>query len=315
MRILLIAPVFYDYHSRIVEELTKQGHEVVFFAERPSRWIYSPAKKLPSALRRSVFSLYMKRILNSAAGQFDRVVVIRGEILEEWFIDALRSAQPKARFTLYEWDSLRVVNYRKLLPKFDAAATFDSVDAQTLGLPYLPLFYVPAYRLGHTGAVPQNDLVFVGSYHEARYKTLNDIRCHCERQGIRLATYLYISLVDYLKLVLRGRAPAKKDVFFQKLDQPGVLALYENANSILDIENAKQAGLTMRTFEALATGRNLVTTNALASELLPTLAHRIVVVDRAELNLCADRIRHMPGPGTELDPYSLRAWVNNLLLL
>jgi hypothetical protein len=317
MRILLIAPDFYDYHNQIVQALVAEGHMVRFFAERPWRPIYSPTKKLPARLRQMVFDRYLSYILSQTKAEvFDRVIVIRGEILEPWFITELRARHPEARFVLYEWDSWRVTDFRPLVPLFDAVASFDSVDALDLGLNYLPLFFVPAYRIKETASTPEWDLVFVGSYHEARYRAMLEIREACAIEGLQLRHHLYIARVDYLKLRLFTKfCPRREDVSFTKLDQTTVVSMYRNAAGILDIENNKQTGLTMRSFEALATGRYLVTTNPLARKLVPELASRILELDRNALHIPAVTLKTPLRWGGELDRYSLQTWLGHLLAL
>lgn len=317
MRILLIAPAFYDYHHHIVRELERRGHEVRFFAERPTRWIYSPAKKLPARWRRAVFDRYLRGVLRSIDDEhFDRVLLIRGEIVVPWFVEALRQRLPQARFVMYQWDSYRVTDFRALVPLFDATATFDSADARELAIGYLPLFHIPVYRLKDAPAQPDWDLIFVGSFHDARYCALLDIRAHCEARGLKLRQHLYIARVDYLKLkLLSSAAPKRADVTFHKLTQAEVVDLYRNAAGVLDIENHKQTGLTMRSMEALATGRFLVTTNPLAATLLPDLARRVITLDRSAPDLSVDQLRHPPGWSDELNAYSIEAWAGHLLAM
>ncbi len=315
MKILLIAPAFYDYHDKIVAEAVLQGHEVVFFAERPARLLYSGAKKLPRALRDRVYDGYLRGILRHVEGQrFDRVLLIRGEIVRPWFVQALRAAQPGCRFVMYQWDSQRVVDFGAVLPLFDATLTFDPGDAERLGLPYLPLFYVRDYRIDPDSSRAEHDLTFVGSYHDERYETLKAVRAVCEAGGIVLESYVYIAWIDYMKLKLTGkRAPARADVSFAKLSQKDIVERYRRAASILDIENNKQVGLTMRTFEALATGRNLVTTNQVARRMLPELASRIVNLQRGALALTREQTRHRNADSAELDKYSIGSWLKTLL--
>lgn len=315
MKILLIAPAFYDYHHKIIAEAILQGHEVAFFAERPARFVYSGAKKLPQALRERLYDGHLRSILRRIVGQrFDRVLLIRGEIVRPWFVETLRRAQPDCRFVMYQWDSQRVVDFSAILPLFDATLTFDSGDAERLGLPYLPLFYVRDYRIDPDSSRAEHDLTFVGSYHDERYETLKAVRAICERAGIVLESYMYIAWVDYLKLKLTGkRAPARADVSFGKLSQKDIVERYRRAASILDIENNKQVGLTMRTFEALATGRNLVTTNQVAQRMLPELAARIVTLQRGALALTREQTRHCNAESVELDKYSIGSWLKTLL--
>lgn len=315
MKILLIAPAFYDYHDKIVAEAVHQGHEVVFFAERPARLVYSGSKKMPLALRERIYSIYLRKILNRIAGQrFDRVLLIRGEIVRPWFIEELRAAQPDCRFVMYQWDSQRVVDFSAILPMFDVTLTFDSGDAERLNLRYLPLFYVRDYRIDPDSRSAVHDLTFVGSYHDERYETFKAVRSVCEANGIVLASYIYIAWIDYVKLKLTGkRAPARADVSFAKLSQQDIVERYRRAASILDIENNKQIGLTMRTFEALATGRNLITTNQVTQRMLPELASRIVTLHRGAIALTREQTRQRNADTFELDKYSIDTWLKTLL--
>lgn len=315
MKILLIAPAFYDYHDKIVSEAIDQGHEVTFFAERPTRLIYSVTKKLPRALREWIFDRYLSGILRrTAALHFDRVLLIRGEIVRPWFVEALRAMQPDCRFVMYQWDSQRVVDFSAILHLFDATLTFDSGDAERMNLHYLPLFYVSDYRIDPDSSQAEHDLTFVGSYHAERYETLKAVRSACKDNGIVLASYVYIAWIDYLKLKLTGKqAPDRADVSFTNLSQKDIVERYRRAASILDIENNKQVGLTMRTFEALATGRNLVTTNQAAQRMLPELSSRIIPLQRGALALTREQTRHRNADSAELNKYSIRSWLNTLL--
>lgn len=315
MRVLLIAPAFYDYHHHIVQEIERSGHSVRFFAERPSRWIYSPAKKLPSKFRRFLFDKYQKNILAAVKNEsFDRVLLIRGEIIAPWFIRTLRQRLPQARFVMYQWDSYRVTDFRPLVGEFDFVSTFDPADSKELGINYLPLFHTSIYRIHDEPTAPTSDIVFVGSFHASRYKTLTDVRSYCSANGLRFYHYLYISPIDYYKLkFLSKTAPARNDVEFKKLDPNRIVDLYRNATAILDIENNRQTGLTMRSFEALATGRYLITTNPMAATLLQDIRNRIITIDRNHLKLPIDDIRRPPGWSDDLNAYSIETWIERLL--
>ncbi len=315
MRVLLIAPEFYDYHDQMAQELRRRNHTVRFFAERPSRLIYSPAKKLPPRLRRKVFDRYLRNILKSVEGEkFDRVIIVRGEIIPPWFIEELRQRFPAARYVLYEWDSYRVTDYRHLIGAFDVVATFDSKDAEELNIGYLPLFHVPAYRLKDRPKDCEYDLVFVASYHETRYKHLLKIQSICDRNGLSLRRHLYINRFDYFKLRLSGQfTPARSDVTFVKIDQTDVVNMYRNSAGILDIENKRQTGLTMRSFEALATGRFLVTTNPMASILLAAHKDRIIEINLDQPEIFPEQLQHPPGWRDDLNEFSLENWLTKLI--
>lgn len=318
MRVLLVIPEFYDYHHRIVAEIRNQGHEVLWFPERPTRLVYSGAKRLSGAIKRWVYKGYQKKILRESGWfQADIVVVIRGEIIEPWFMKTLRERLPRSHFMMYQWDAVRVVDYRPLLGFFHRVATFDSADAQQLRVLYRPLFYTPEYRIEADSAACTYDLVFVASYHLDRYQTLKAIESVCQLVGMRFKYVLYIARLDYWKLLILGKQrPRSCDVTFHKLSREDVIDIYRRARAVLDIENSKQSGLTMRTFEVLATGRILVTTNPLAGDLLPEFSSQIVVIPREFKSIPAHRIQEGPlAPPSSIQSHSLSAWVSDLLAM
>src|SRR5450830_142457 len=315
MRILLICPSFYDYHKQIVNELQRQGHEVTFFAERPTRLIYSFAKKLPQNLTNFIFDKFQQKILSIYKNHtFDLVLVIRGEIIAPWLINSMRGLQPSCRFVLYQWDSLKVVDFEKLIPLFDQTETFDSVDAKSLGISYFPLFFVPGYRSDKQISIKTSDLTFVGSYHETRYLKLKKVHRYCEEHGISFEYFLYISIFDFIKLhIMRKKVPSFSEVSVKKLDQTKIVKRYLGASAVLDIENERQSGLTIRTFEVLATNRYLVTTNQMSPVLLPELSSRIVHIDIDNLSFSKDDFRADLLDDDQLDRYALSSWISHLV--
>jgi len=312
--LLFVAPAFYDYHIEITRELERQGYDVAFFPERPTRVVYSLAKKLPAILKNFIFNRYLSRMLGRIRERkFDTFFLIRGEILTRGFLRELQEINPEAYSVMYQWDSLKVCNYKDLIPFFNRVITFDQVDAQSMSLEYIPLFYHPEFKLPPPDGKETYDLVFVGSFSEERYQVIRKVKAFSERQGLCFYAYLYISPLDYGKLLLKGKAPLLQDIKFRQITRADILALYRQTKAILDIENSRQTGLTMRTFEALATGRKFVTTNGKAVELMAEFHANILLVDRESFSVEKGDLQKAAPLGASIESHSLPNWISAIL--
>lgn len=314
MKILLICPLFYDYHQQIIDALQKRGHKVVFFPERPPRLLYSVAKRLGRWTRNIVYGAYKTRILREASkATFDLALMIRCEIFTQADILNFRSRMPDTAFIMHQWDSDAVSGYGALIPYFDYVTTFDLVDAALFKIDYVPLFFSNDY-LAPAGQKKDLDLCFVASYQEHRYNKSREVISEVEKRGGKYRSHLYIQFIDYLKLWLSGRQPGWGHVTFQKLSRKDVAALFRRSRFVLDIENKKQTGLTIRTFEALASRSGLISTNPSVDVLANDFPGQVYWLDE-------NRPFQMPHD-VEVDAerfeknilrYSLDSWISQVL--
>jgi hypothetical protein len=84
---------------------------------------------------------------------------------------------------------------------------------------------------------------------------------------------------------------------------------------VLDIHHQCQSGLTMRTFEVLAMGKKLITTNALV-QAEPFFDDRwVLVVDRGDPVIPKDFLITDPPPlwSGFVDRYSIKGWLRDVL--
>jgi len=325
-RALVIAAAFFGYEEAIVKEFQRQGYETVYLDERPSnsgvaRAIMRVRKEL---IARRIDKYYRRKWLDIADTTFDVVLVIKGEVVPRWFLERLRNANPRARFVFYSWDALNnAPNCLSILDCFDELFSFDSDDvAVRPRFSYLPLFYTEEFK----PLAPDNrsrhrrfSTSFVGTLHTERYAYAKELF-----QG-RSATfgYFYVQARWYFAVVKYLTAEHRhvpwRDVSFEKLSRRQVAEIFRDSVAVVDIPRRGQSGLTMRTFEVLASGSVLATTNeAITREpffdpdrilLLPNELDDAVLHDaRSRL----DAMKPPAGPPIGFETYSLESWVRSI---
>ncbi len=322
-RALLVSPRFFGYEQEILDELARQGLDAVFVDERPSN----------SSLLKAIYRVnvrattnqverYYRRVARSILWHdLDLVLVIRGEIVPPWFLTLVRSEAPDATIVFYTWDSVKnSPNFTKLLPSFDYLFSFDA-DAQAVDDRFRikHLFYSPSFHALGNDSQRRFEGSFVGTLHSGRYAFAQRVFSSFESSY----TYFFVQARWYFALRRifdrRYRAVPRHDVTFSKLRRSQVAEVFRNSLAVLDMQHEDQSGLTMRTFEVLASGAYLITTNTSIHNTPLMATGRVIVVDEHvdPLQLVAS-IRALPVPHDAPDgfeEYSLSAWVRGFVEL
>ena len=158
-RLLLIMPKFHDYPEAIIDAAQELGYETDFVDDRPSeRTLIKAILRLNPELLRIRRARYCEKVIQRTDTEdYDTVLVISGQSLcfDEDMMQRLRFCHPKARFVLYQWDSIaNFPRIQRLYPWFDRIYTFDPEDVRNHpGVSFLPLFCIPAlWELRKQGA-------------------------------------------------------------------------------------------------------------------------------------------------------------------
>lgn len=324
-RALVVGPAFFGYEHDIVSELERQGYATEFLDERPSN---SSVARAVLRVRKSLIARSVERHFREAAARvsdndFDLVLVIKGEVVPRWFVELLRQRNPRARFVFYTFDSLaNSSNCLELLDCFDARLSFDRDDVEKDDrFSYLPLFYTPEFS-GAASARPmaerRHTLTFVGTLHSERYAFAQ--RLFAGRAGTYAFFYVparwYFAVTKYL--TRENRSVPWRDVTFRPMRKRDIADAFFDSRAVLDVQRLGQVGLTMRTFEVLAAGAILVTTNPAIKRESFYDEDRIVVVgsdwDATRLSQELDRRGTAAGPPAGFDAYSLASWVARISL-
>jgi hypothetical protein len=313
-KILVVGRDYFFYTREIASELRSAcGAQALFVPIEPAARLFRGLRKFGSIRRRLLRRYHERRLRELHGHAFDIVLFIQVHQIGD-FIGRYRAAFPTARFVLYYWDSLRTHDYLPAVPWFDSVVTFDPEDARRHpGFRYLPLFYTEAFSRLRDRTPTRCDISFVGvAVSMVRYEQVERFRALARARGLVLEDYVVVSPLLYFRMLLRGRR--LRGVHFRSLPQHRLLEIYAGSHAVLDLTNNTQSGYTMRTFECLGSHRKLVTTNArIRGE--DFYSPGCVQVIEGDDVLPGDEFFAAAAtfPST-IDNYSLRAWLQNLLL-
>lgn len=316
-KVLFIGPVFYSYQNDIIKEIEET---------LPARVDFIPYTNFGNLKRRffRYFFKYddyvVKSVRNRVRKQvnkktdYDYVFVLKGGFLEPDLIKLMRKHLTNACFLYYNWDSFeRNPRGYSIYRLFDRRFSFDRKDCEENNdLNYLPMFH----SFGDTPPKllqPKFDLLFVGNRSPCRFEFIKEINNQSKSLQLRFKCHMPTGPGQYL----RERFIRKDDIYklsaWTILDYSGYMHLFRQSRSILDIENPRQTGLTMRTIEALAAGIKLITTNKYIAKEPFFTETNVMIVDRKRPIMDPDFIKSdfEPMPGF-FEKYSLKSWIKTL---
>lgn len=293
-KILFLAGRFFQYERAITKRLSELGAEVDFYDERPSNSNFAKGIiRFNKRIYQSIIDKYYQRIIDKIQNKkYDYFLLIKGEAVPAYFLEKVRLLNPEIEMIYYNFDPLK--EYPVLISNlkyFDKKFTFERNDAARYGLSFRPLFYLDEYRCLNSDMVVDHDydIVFIGSAHTDRYVVGEQVRALAET--LRLKYFFYYYAMGKIAFRLRKMIDKElkqfdnKKLSFVKLGHHTIIDYYKRTKSVLDINKPFQDGLTIRTFEALASGRKLITTNSDIQNYPFYNPENIFIIDRTHIKL------------------------------
>ena len=282
--VLFICPAFFGYEISICNALISNGYSVDFFDERSSnKSFYKAIFRIKKDVLNKAINKYYNQILEQISGKnYNWFFLIKGEVVPEWFIERFKNLNPAAKLIYYTYDSFRNNNKHSvdILKHFDVCYSFDFDDVKANpSLKLKHLFYTDDYVSPHKVLTRKHDLAFVGTLHSNRYSMIKKISS--QFSNTLIFYYMPARWFFYLNKLFKKeyRPIAVSEVSFKKISKKEVAEIFRSSKCVLDIQRFGQSGLTMRTFEVLASGCVLITTNACIKEADFFDADKIVVLD------------------------------------
>ena len=326
MKILLITPNFFNYPTKICEELKKMGHEVDWYDDRPSTNSFI---KAIIRINKNYINFFIKEYFNKIYieiknKKYDKIILISGQSLSfsKEMLLKIKENQKNAEFILYQWDSLNNFKYiKEMKDVFDRCYSFDKEDVRDNDyLKFLPLFYVDTYE--NIGKEKKEnykyDCMFVGTAHPKKYKYISKISK--ELKNIFPNQFIYFFLPSklvyiYRKLKNKEFKNAKiNDFYYISIKEKEMIDLIRNSKCILDSAQDNQNGLTIRVIETLGAKRKLITTNANIREYDFYKPENIYVYDnKFDFSDIFFKSNYEEIDNDIYKKYSLRNWLNELL--
>lgn len=295
-KILFLSVSFFKYEKAIAKRLTELGAEVDFYDERPSN---SNLSKGIIRFNKSFYHLKINKYYNWILKEiqdkkYDYFLLIKGEAIPAFFLEKIKENNPEMEMIYYNFDPLsEYPNLISNLKYFDKKFTFEYADSVKFNIGFRPLFYLDEYKnLTQNSQVAEYDIVFIGSAHTDRYIVGEKIREAAD--SLNLRSYFYYYAMGKIAFRLKKLIDKNLKQFdinkvnFNKLNHHQIIDFYQKTKSVLDINKPFQYGLTIRTFEVLASGRKLITTNRDIKNYPFYCPNNILVVDRENIRLDAD---------------------------
>jgi len=321
--ILFICRKYFDYETEIIKALEKGNNRILHLVDVPFKQNINKIiiRFLPKLFFKKATILYNDKIRNSNFIDFDFIFVVIGETVSPFFLMHLKDKYPNATLVLYIWDSIEN-NRKNLVGRFryyDHIFCFQKEDSLKYNIKFTPLFYIDSYKKNNRSLIEAKiDLCFVGTAHADRPKIIQKLMNRFGNER-KVFTFLYLQtkwLYWIYKFIYPPYKNVKKEILnFDKLRQEDIIEAYNNSKIILDIQHPKQTGLTIRTFEVLASGSKLVTTNEDIKNYDFYNKNQICIIDRNNPNIPNDFFEANDNFSNEyfLNNYSLNNWLNKIL--
>lgn len=286
-KILFISVRFFGYENAILQRLQALGATVDFYDDRPSNSVFT---KGIIRVRRGILQYRIQRYYKAIfeeikAKKYDYFLMVKGEAIPEFFLELLRRHFPSMKRIAYTFDSLEEFpRFGKLALYFDIVFSFEKEDAQRFGMNFRPLFYLDDYLAASQSPQPKYSVAFVGSAHTDRFLVGEKVRGNVEASGGTSYFYYFAPSRTAFRLKKIFDKRLRKFDFkllnYRSLSHVDITRIYQESRAVLDINKPHQNGITIRSFEVLASGRKLITTNSKIAEYPFYRAENILIICR-----------------------------------
>ena len=151
-----------------------------------------------------------------------------------------------------------------------------------------------------------------------KYKKSSEIIHELEKNNYKIFKYSYIqSKLVYIYFKLKStdfKGSKLKEFTFKRMSSDEMKSIISSSNIIIDCPKKGQSGLTIRTFEALAANKKLITTNKTIINYDFYRPENIYVFDKfIDFNNIFFNSDFIPIEKKVKDNYSIDAWIRKIL--
>ncbi len=283
MKVLIIGPSFFSYAQAMKQEFLSRSIYCDFFDD-----IYPNTIKAKILYRlgldffyKSQKKKYCKQIVKFLEKRKITDIIFispRGvtlKLLTDYLIN------DSIKLHLYMWDSLSNQSMALgLLHRFHTTSSFDPNDCVKYNMTYIPLFAEKIF-FRKRKCIEEYDLSFCGTLHSSRPIQINKLIRFMRNNEIKGKFLLYYHS-RFLLLIQLLFNNFSFNLFnktkFKSYSKNEIAELFFCSNVVIDISHFRQSGLTSRTFESLASGAKLITTNKHAFHVKKSLQSRIFIL-------------------------------------
>lgn len=321
-KILFFCPKTFGYEAEIASMLESLGFDVTYFNDRPNNNNFTKAliRLFPRFMWFFSDFHYLNILKNIEGSKFDYIFVIRGEGLSPRFIRKLKESYPDSKLILHLWDNVKnIKNVDKKFHLFDSVSSYDPVDCSTYKLKFRPLFYLDKYKLNLECNNFNKNIFFIGTFHSDRADVILSLMDKLP-EFVTLDYYIFFrSKLEYYILCLLNKNVRNLDthrVSFTPYPFEFINERLSKSSFVLDVEHPNNNGLTIRTFEMLASGKRILTTNNLVPNYDFYNEDIFHCFNRKSIDINSDFFNDInTQPSVDFyTNYSLKSWLIDILV-
>lgn len=292
MKVLLLAPSYLELYKPILDTMRNMGHDVTYIEDiTPPFYPYYKRGFLNGLLYRTynifknidyLYKQYWDAIIKEYHLQdyrYDVFFCINGTSLHHYFINFIDRNNPKIFKTMYLWDTNKYYDFARFIKCFHKVFTFDFADSKELSVNYLPFYYLENKNVLRTF---KYDAFCIGSLHDNRLAILDEISKQLDSYSLTyIFKVVYVPIRNtikneiryYLSFLINDKVERDERKYKMGLLKHKLLTttiypvdvyneLMHECKVIIDTDRQSQVGLTPRLVWAIASGKNIITTNS-----------------------------------------------------
>lgn len=306
-RILFICPNFHHYHRSIQKQLEKLGaivYRIPTFKPTVAHKFFPPTEEEIDRYYTRHFSKYKGLTMT-------HLFQIRGEDIGLKHYTPFISSG--TRLIMFQWDSLRNYDYTAHIPLFNSVFSFDPVDCRM----HPELIYSTNFHeideIRHMP--PAYDVLIIGGLAYWRYDMVLRFYQLAKRNDLSCFFKLKAPFKTILKAYANGKILNPKLITLKSISLEKYKSLLFRSKVILDVPNPDQTGLSMRSIDALAAKKKLITTNKqIVNE--PFYSPKNVLLIEADLdeNRVVAFIKSGEKDDVDMREYHIENWIKKIFI-
>ena len=317
--LLFIGPKFYNYHEVIKKGFEDAGYIVDYFNDRPDDKFFTKAfirinKKL---LKNKIYKYFNLIKEKASVKNYDVIFVLYGQSFSNSMMLELKKISPNSRFVFYMYDPISSMPDRAEFSQiFDDCYSFDSEDCKKYSnFKFVPLFFsfdnYPIEKIIY-------DASAILTIMPGKYEKMVSMIKELEHNNYTFFKIFYLQsklIWLYYKLTKKEFKESTISEFtYKRLSQEKVKQYMSQSKFILDCPKEGQTGLTIRTFEALAANKKLITTNKHVVEYDFYRPENIYVYNgKFDFNNVFFKSEYVPISDEIKANYTINSWVKKVL--
>ena len=313
-RILFLDGLNNLYHNGIIDALNLLGASVtpLIYKDFENRTLLNLIKR--KFLK--ISNVDEDKILSKLDGDFDIVFTKNPEKVSKAFFIKLKEMYPHSKLINYNWNSISHVNYSEYISLFDKVYTFDPVDADKFKLQYFPLFYLPEFeKIGINNNPKEFTISFIGSaFTPGRESFLSTLTNFVKSTNTSAFFYFHAFPYQYYCKTIFKTFNFKNKLYKRYFSHKELIEVYTKSCAFIDHPMSIQKGHTIRTFETLASGLMLITTNRTLQQEPFYDSNRIKIISEDLSDLNIEEIKeYKPSFPEGFERYRIDNWLLQIL--